>query len=145
RVIENHVKNDQARASPKQAIQQKRPDLSRPRKRPLSHQFKRAITRDFLLTDRLIQLQRLLIDSQKNEVVVRRSFPALSAQQILETLFATPGHRDERQCWEKVAGKNHRRPKQTHCGKGQTTMACKPVHSKILKNCTGTANLKGRL
>src|SRR5207248_8223267 len=87
--------------------------------------------------------QRLLIDSQKNQVVVRRSFPALLAQQILETLFASPRHRDEWQRREKVAGKNHHRPKQTNCGKSQTTMACEPVHSKILENCTGTANPKG--
>jgi hypothetical protein len=57
-------------------------------------------------------------------------------------LFATPWRRDEWQCWKKVAGKNHRRPKQTDSGKSQTTMACEPVHSKILENCTGTANPK---
>src|SRR5262249_44016701 len=92
---------------------------------------------------RCVQLQRLLIDSQKHQIVVRRSFPALSAQQILEALLAPPRRRDEWQRWEKVAGKNHRRPKQTDCGKSQTTMACEPVHSKMLENCTLTANPKG--
>ena len=47
RRIEKQIKHYNSRARRKKLVEQKRPDFSRPRERPLGHELKRAVTRQF--------------------------------------------------------------------------------------------------
>src|SRR5207237_6257614 len=131
RIVEHQIEDDQPRTGAKQAIKQKDPNFARPWEWPPGHQFKGAITRDLLRSNR-IQLQRLLIDSQENKIIARGGFAAFRAQQVLETLLAPPRYGNKRQRRKKVTHDNHRRPKRADGGKGQTTVARQPRHRTIL-------------
>ena len=100
--IKHQVEDDQARPRPEQTVEQQRPNFARPRERPLGHQLKRSVVRDFFRRHRR-QLQGALINPEKNEIIGRRSFSALPPEQILKALFATPRYRDKRRGREEMA------------------------------------------
>src|SRR5207244_9501480 len=110
---EDHVEHHQARTRPKQSIEQKRPDLPRPREWPFGHQLKRAIACNFFSRQRR-QLQCALIKSEKDEIARRDSLSAFAPKQIIETLFTAPRRREKRRCCEKMADKNQAGPKKAN-------------------------------
>src|SRR6478752_1018938 len=105
--------------------------VARPWERPLGHQLKRAVIRDFVRRQ-WRHLQCALIECQKNKVVTRCSFSALASKQILETLFAPPRRRKKRRRREEITEKNQTGPKNTDRCEDQKPIATKPMHARII-------------
>ena len=125
--IKQQVKHDQARARPKQPIEQNRPDFPGPRPRSRGHQFERSIAGDLFRRQRW-QLQCALIESQKNEISRRGRFSPFLPKQIFEALFAAPRRRKKRRHRKEMPEKNQAGPKNTNHPQDQQPMTTKPVH-----------------
>jgi hypothetical protein len=131
-------------AGSEQPIKQQHPNFARPRKRLFRHQLEGAISGNFLRSD-IVELQRLLIDIDKNEILARWRLTAFTPEQIFERLLATLDKGEEMHVRETVGGdeKAHdeHSPECADNGEGKQTMARNPIHSGILENQRRAANL----
>src|SRR5262249_48795220 len=121
RRIKKQIKDDQARAGPKEPIKQNRPDFPGPREWLRGHQLKRSIPGDLFRRQRW-QLQCALIKSQKNEISRRGRFSPFLPKQILEALFGAPRRREKRRHRKEMPKKNQAGPKNTNYSQDQQPM-----------------------
>ena len=96
RRIENEIEHHEPRAGGEEPVEEQRPDFARPRKRPLTHELKRAVICQFAWFEGR-QLQCALIDPEKDKVVAGRRLAALPLQKIFKAFLARPDGRNERQ------------------------------------------------
>src|SRR5205085_10175502 len=86
---------------------------------------------------------RALINPYKNQIAPGRGLPPSIAQPVLEGLLAIPRKREKRNFRKELPAREHDCPDRANACECEIAMAREPVHSKILENCTGTANPKG--
>ena len=101
RRIEDQIEHDQPRARLEKPIEQERPDFARPRERPLRHQLQGAIVRK-LFRQKRRQLERALIDAEKDKIRTRRRLPAFALEKILEVLLLPPDRGEKGNVREKM-------------------------------------------
>src|ERR1700730_17061246 len=133
RRTEDDVENHQTRTGPEQFVHEMDPKLARPRRRKwmFGHQLQTAILRDLLRTDR-IELNRLLVQSDENQLRVRRCLATLATQHVFETAFAAPNTGEHGKEWKKMRQHYEAGP---HCRDGSQhcqSMTMKPVHGRII-------------
>ena len=85
RRIENEIEHHEPRAGGEEPVEEQGPNFARPRKRPLTHELKRAVARQFAWFEGR-QLQRALIDPEKDEVVAGRRLAALALRENLRSV-----------------------------------------------------------
>jgi hypothetical protein len=85
-----------------------------------------------------------LINSEKNEILGRRSFSTLLSKQVLETLLAAPRRRYKRHGREKMADKNQSGPKKANQRQDPQPMTTKPLHVRANIPSLGDLNMAFR-
>ena len=108
------------------------------------HSF--ASQRQRIFRSDVVQLKRLLIESNKNKVTSGRRFPALAPQQIFEFLLAALDQRKELHAREAVGSKEQSddecRPGRANNCECNAAMTGDPIHSTTLENRSPAANRK---
>ena len=141
RRIENEIEHHEPRAGGEEPVEEQGPNFARPRKRPLTHELERAVARQFAWFEGR-QLQRALIDPEKNEVVAGRRLAALALQKILEAFLARPDGGNERHVRVEMQQQHETRPEERDRGENQQSMAPKPMHEGIIGRLPSAANSK---
>src|ERR1700730_14658991 len=97
----------------------------------LGYQLQPTLLSNFLRTDG-VQLNRLLVQPDKNELRMRRRFATLAADHVFKTAFATPDAGERRDKWEKMRQHDETGPKSNDPCQHCQAMAMEPMHERIL-------------
>ena len=109
------------------------------------HELERAVVRQFAWFEGR-QLERALIDPEKDKIVAGRRLAALTLEKIFKAFLARPDGRNEGQIWVEMQKKHEPRPEERDRGENQQTMASEPMHQGIIGRLPSPANSKlGRM
>ena len=133
RRVSDKVEHNQARTGAEKPVEQQRPDCPRPREWPLGHQLEGAISSQFF-RQQWRQLQRALVDPEKNKIGPGSGLATLPLEKILVILLLPPNRGDEGKVGQKMGCQDQARTEPANRRYDEAPMTTKPLHSKDFRS-----------